>query len=74
MARPLYLYAYVLLVVLPVAAVNSGASSLDDAPLLDQLLEQLAVGKGSCRKVGKLARAALKPPDDCSTTSCEAVA
>ena len=62
MARPLYLYAYVLLVALPVAAGNTGASSLDDAPLLEQLLEQPAVGKGSCRKIGRLARAALKPP------------
>ena len=61
MARPLCLYVYLLLVVLPVAAVNTGASSLDDASLLDQLLEQLALGKGGCAKIGKLARAALKP-------------
>ena len=61
MARPSCLYVYLLLVVLPVAAVNTGASSLDDASLVDQLLEQLALGKGSCAKVGKLARAALKP-------------
>ena len=54
MARPLCLYVYLLLVVLPVAAVNTGASSLDDAPLLDQLLEQLALGKGSCAKIGSL--------------------
>ena len=53
-----------------VCAVNTGASSLDNAPLLDQLLEQLGIGKGSSKKVAQLAKAALKTP----TTSLKAVA
>ena len=43
------------------AAVKTGATALDDTPLLDQLLEQLGIGKGSCEKVAQLARAALRP-------------
>ena len=34
----------------------------DDASLVNQLLEQVGLGKGTCKKATELARAALKPP------------
>ena len=37
------------------------AGKVDDAPFLDQLIEQLCLGKNSCKKVTELARASLKP-------------
>ena len=40
----------------------------EELPLLDQLLSDLGCGHGACKKVGSLARAALKPPTDALRT------
>ena len=35
--------------------------SSDSATLVDQLLEQIGIGKGNCKEIIELARASLKP-------------
>ena len=42
----------------------------EEPPLVDQLLEQLGIGAGSCKRVTRLARAALRP----ATSALEGVA
>jgi hypothetical protein len=54
-----FLFVWFLPDVLAVGKHPRGSS--DDSPLIDQLLEQIGLGKGSCKKVTELARAALKP-------------
>ena len=56
----IFVFLHVVCSSLPSHAVNTKSSALDEAPLLDQLLEQLGTGTGRCTKVTKLARAALK--------------
>ena len=36
----------------------------DNAPLVDQLLEHVGLGRGGCKQMTELARAALKPPTE----------
>ena len=53
-------------------AVSHKASNIDDeAPLIDQLLESLSVA--GCTRLGRLARAALKRPNQALVTFAKAV-
>lgn len=62
-----HMFKHVLSLVLLLCIVGIDAvgkqprGAVDEAPLLDQLLEQLCLGRGSCKKVTELARASLKP-------------
>jgi hypothetical protein len=44
-----------------VAVGKQPRGAVDDAPLVDQLIEQLCLGRNSCKKVTEIARASLKP-------------
>ena len=47
-----------------VAVGKQPRGAVDDAPLIDQLIEQLCLGRNSCKKVTEIARASLKPATD----------